>query len=81
MTDSLADILGRKSHNVPYEITAIKAFMQKEYDQEVGLSMNKTQIVVVVPNGSLASTLRMRLPDLQNAARTKLRIVIRIGKF
>lgn len=81
MTDSLADILGRKSHDIPYEITAIKAFIQKEYSVDVGLSMNKTQIIIVVPNGSLAATLRMRLPDIQKSARTKLRIVIRIGQF
>lgn len=81
MTDSLADILGRKSHDIPSEITAIKAFIQKEYSQEVGLSMSKTQIVIMVPNGSLAATLRMRLPDIQKAARTKLRIVIRIGIY
>lgn len=79
MTDSLADILGRKNHSTPSEITALKAFIEQEYNQEVGLSMNKTQIVIVVPNGSLATTLRMRLPDLQKTARTKLRIVIRIG--
>ena len=79
MTDSLADILGRKSHNTPREVTAIKSFIQKELNVDVSVSLGKTQLVIVAPNGSVATVLRMRQRELQQVARTKLRIIIRIS--
>ncbi len=80
MTDSLADILGRTNPHIPREITALKAYIHKEFGFEVGASISKTQIAIIAPNGSAATLLRMRLPDLQKTARTKLRLVIRIGR-
>lgn len=80
MTDSLADILGRTNPSIPREITALKAYIHKEFGFEIGASISKQQIAIVVPNGSMATVLRMRLPELQKVARTKLRLVIRIGR-
>jgi len=79
MTDSLADILGRKSPHTPRETIAIKAYIHKEFGFEINASMGKNQLNILAPSGAAATALRMRLPDLQKAVRSKLRLVIRIG--
>lgn len=79
MTESLADILGRKDSQEPPEIDAIKQFVFDRFRSEVRVGINKQQIIVQAPNAALAATLRLNLPALQKAAKTKTRIIIRIG--
>jgi hypothetical protein len=44
----------------------------------VGVTMQATQIVVMVKGASLAGALRMRLHELQTLCQTDKRLVIRI---
>ena len=79
MTESLADILGRKDSQEPPEIAAIKQYVFDRYQAQVRVGISIQQIVVQVPGAALAATLRLNLPALQTAAKTKHRIIIRIG--
>lgn len=79
MTESLADILGRKQNQEPPEIAAIKQFVYERFKSEVRVGISNQQIIVQAPNAALAGTLRLNLPLMQAAARTKARIIIRIN--
>jgi hypothetical protein len=79
MTESLADILSRKGSQEPPEIEAIKQFVFDRFQVQVRVGISNQQIIIQAPSAALAATLRLNLPTLQQAAKTKARIVIRIG--
>lgn len=79
MSDSLADILGRRDMDEPPEIRAIKEYVRRYYDADVKVSMGPHTIVVAARSAALIGSLRMNLPKLQEAAASEKRIMLRIG--
>lgn len=79
MADSLGDLLRDYDIDEPPEIRRLKEYIRRHFDVEARLAIHNNQIVIAVPSAALAGTLRMHLMDLQNAARTKQRLIIRIG--
>ena len=78
--DSLNSILSRKDFDEPPEITAVKKFVQDEFKTAVTVMVRERDLIIAVPNASLASALRMRLPELKRrTAITDKKIIIRIG--
>lgn len=78
MTNSISDILGDK-FDEPDEITQIKSYVKKKYDDDVGVELRPDRIIIAAPNASLASTLRMELHKLQKDINTDKKLIIRIG--
>lgn len=78
MTDSLADILGKRSYDEPLEVVIIKKFVREKYKSDVGVTLQQQQIVITVRGAALAGTLRMHLHTLKKLCQTEKRLVIRI---
>lgn len=78
--DSLYDILGRKDFDEPPEALAIKKYVHEQFDESVAVTVKEKEIIVAAPNAALASTLRMRVLQLQKLIGEKKRFIFRIGK-
>lgn len=78
--DSLHEILGRKDFDEPPEALAIKKYVRDEFDEAVAVTVREREIIIAAPNAALASTLRMRVLQLQRLIGEKKRLVFRIGK-
>lgn len=79
MSDSLADILGKRSYDEPPEAIAIRDYVERRYHKPVTVLVRDRDIAITVPSGALAATLRMKVPELQQAARTTKKLLFRIG--
>lgn len=79
MADSLFDILSQKDFDVPSEIAVIKRYVADQFQETVEVVVNRSAIIITVPNAALASTLRFRTPHLRRLTGTDKRLVLRIG--
>lgn len=77
--DSLFDILSRKDFDVPPEVTAIKRYVQEEFQSEVEVIVRDKDIVIAGRSSALIGSLRMHGPAIKKAAQTSKRLVFRIG--
>lgn len=75
----LRDILAKKDFDIPPEIQAIKDFVKRHYDAEVGVTVQPHMIIITTRSAALAGTLRVNLPKLKEAAATDKKIMLRIG--
>ena len=76
--DSLNDILLNKDFTEPRESKAIKSFVKKRFDEIVSVQLKQNSIIIVSGSSALADTLRQLGPQLQEAAKTKKKLVFRI---
>lgn len=77
--DSLSDILSQKDFSEPPEIAAIKQYIQERFQTAVNILVSEREVIVAVPNASLANTLRLRSPELQKLCPEGKRLRLRIG--
>lgn len=77
--DSLFDILGSKNFDEPPEATSIKKFVQDEYQTAVAVTVRPKDIIVSVPSSGMASTLRLRAPEIKRRCQIDKKLVFRIG--
>jgi hypothetical protein len=79
MSNSLADILGKFNYDEPPEVASIKQYVERMYKITPVVQVRPRDIVITIPNGSLANTLRFEAVALQKAAGTSKKLVFRIG--
>ena len=79
MTDSLADILGKRSYDEPAELIVIRDFVRSRFDETPELKVTQNSIIINVSNAALAGALRPHLHTLQDKAKTDKKLLIRIG--
>lgn len=77
--DSISDILSNKDFEIPDEVSAIKAYVAKEYDKDIAVAINGSDIIVSSRSAGLISNLRLNSPKLSQAAKTNKRIRFKIG--
>lgn len=77
--DSLFKILSSKDFDEPPEMSSIKKYVEDEFKVKVGVQVREKDIVVTVPNASLAGTLRMRVPEIRRRCQLDKKLVFRIG--
>jgi hypothetical protein len=77
--DSLKDLLGARGPKEPDEVAAIKRYISDEFGMTSTVGIQGNALIITVQSASLASTLRMRLPVIQNIVGTDKRLVFRIG--
>ena len=77
--DSLSDILSNKNFDVPEEVSAIKNYVLKNYEQSVAVSIHRNEIVVSSPSAGLISNLRLNSQALAKATSSNKRISFRVG--
>lgn len=76
--ERIAEVLGRFQPDTPDEVTAIKRYIEQEYNCGSSVRLAGKAIIVTVSSAALANTLRLRINQLRTAADTKKRIVFRI---
>lgn len=77
--DSLNTILLDKNFDEPPEIAAIKAYVERHFQSDVGVSIQANSIIISAKSASLAGSLRMHIRQLQAVANTEKRLILRIG--
>jgi hypothetical protein len=77
---SLLDILGSKDFDTPPEISIIKDFVRKNFNQaDCEVKMHPYSITILVRSASLAGALRGKLHHLQKELPGDHKLFIRIG--
>ena len=77
--DSLSNILGNRNFDEPPEMAAIKKYVKDEFKTDVGVQVRDRDIVILVPNAALATTLRLRGPEMKRRCQLNKRLTFRIG--
>lgn len=77
--DSLAQILSNKDYDEPPEMASIKKYVQDEFKSVVSVQIRDKDIIITAPSAALASTLRMRGPEIRRRCQLDKRLVFRIG--
>jgi hypothetical protein len=77
--DSLKDILVHKNLDEPTEVTALREYCQTQFNFTPKISVRKDAVWLYVPNGILATELRMRFPEINRRCQLTGKLVIRIG--
>lgn len=76
---SLQDIMGNKDFDQPPEIEAIKSYVRKAFNKDVGVSIQAYSITITTPSAGLAGSLRPHLHKLKKELDTDKKLFIRIG--
>jgi hypothetical protein len=77
--DSIKDLLANKSLDEPTEIVALREYCQKLFNFMPQIYVKNDCIWLKVPNGIIATELRMRISDIQMRCGLTQKLVIRIG--
>jgi hypothetical protein len=77
--DSLKDLLSAKNLDEPTEVTALREYCQDLFQFTPKISIKNDCVWMLVPNGILATELRMRLPEINRRCGLTKKLVIRIG--
>lgn len=76
--DSLYNLLSNKNYDEPPEVAAIKGYIRSMYNAPCSVSVRGSSIVVQVTSAALAGKLRFDMQNLQAAAETDKKIILRI---
>ena len=77
--DSLKDLLAAKNLDEPTEVTALREYCQDLFQFTPKISLKNDCIWMLVPNGIIATELRMRIPEITRRCGLTQKLVIRIG--
>lgn len=77
--DSLFNILSKKDFDEPPEMTSIKKYVQDEFNIEVGVLVRDKDIIIKVPSAAMATTLRLRGPDIKRRCQLDKRLTFQIA--
>lgn len=76
---SLSDIMGNKDFGLPAEVTDIKAYVQRHFKSDVGVTVQERTIIITTRSAALAGSLRPHMYKLKEQLKTEKRLIIRIG--
>ena len=71
--------MGNKDFGLPPEVIEIKAYVQRHFKSDVGISVQERMIVISTRSAALAGSLRPHLHRLAKQLDTEKKLVIRIG--
>jgi hypothetical protein len=77
--DVIKDILANKDLDEPSELASLREYCEEFFKFTPKLSVKKDSIWMYVPNGMLATELRMRLPEINRRCQLTIKLVIKIG--
>lgn len=77
--DSLFNILSKKDFDEPPEMASIKKYVMDEFKIEVSVLVRDKDIIIKVPNASMATTLRLRGPEIKRRCQLDKRLTFQIG--
>jgi len=76
---SMFDIMKDKDFDIPPEVAEIKAYVQRFFKVEVGVTIQERTIVITTRSAALAGSLRPHLYKLAKQLKTEKKLIIRIG--
>lgn len=76
--DSIFSVLSNKNFDEPPEMASIKKYVMDEFKVEVGVMIRDKDIVIRVPSASLASSLRLRGPEIKRRCQLDKRLTFQI---
>ena len=76
--DSIFKVLGNKNFDEPPEMASIKKYVLDEFKIEVGVQVRDKDIIIKVPNSSLANTLRLRSPEIKRRCQISKKLTFQI---
>ena len=77
--DSLKDLLVKKDLDEPTELTALKNYCQEQFNFTAKISLTHDVLWLTVPNGIVATELRMRQTDIIARCGITKKFRIKIG--
>ncbi len=77
--DSLNDILLKKDFDEPPEIAAIKNYAKRQFKSDVGVQIRQNSITITASSAALINALRLKTPQLLEAAQTDKKLIFRIS--
>jgi len=77
--ERIGDLLKRYNPQGPDDVLAVKRYIANEFNVQASVGVQGDALVVTVASASLANTLRLRTPVIQEAAGTTKRLIFRIG--
>lgn len=79
MSDSIKELLGKRSASEPPEFAVIRSFVEERFSIVPTLSISSKTITVGVPSGAIAGNLRLSLHELKEKLGGERRVIIRIN--
>jgi hypothetical protein len=76
--EQISDLLAGRMPQEPPEITAIKHYISEQFHVTAQVAIQNETIIIAVTSASLANTLRLRLPQIQEIAQTDRKLFFRI---
>ncbi len=76
--DSIFKVLSNKNFDEPPEMASIKKYVLDEFKIEVGVQVREKDIIIKVPNSSLANTLRLRSPEIKRRCQISKKLTFQI---
>ena len=77
--DSIKNLLIQKDLDEPTEVTALKNYCQQQFHFTAKISLSQDVLWLTVPNGILATELRMRQTDIIARCGITKKLRIKIG--
>jgi hypothetical protein len=77
--NQIGDLLAARSPQEPPEVRAIKRYIDEQFHAPAQITIQNDALVISVKSASLANTLRLRLPKLQEVAQTDRKLILRIS--
>ena len=77
--DSIKDLLAKKDVDEPTEVTALKHYCKQQFNFTAKISLRTDILWLSVPNGILATELRMRQTDIITRCGITKKFRIKIG--
>lgn len=77
--DSIKDLLVKKDLDEPTEVTALKNYCSEQFNFTAKISLTQDVLWLTVPNGILATELRMRQTDIIARCGITKKFRIKIG--
>lgn len=77
--DSIKDLLSAKNLDEPTEVTALRKYCQDLFSITPKINIKDENIWLIVPNGILATELRMRTPEINRRCGLTKKLIVRIG--
>lgn len=77
--DSIKDLLYQKNLDEPSEVASLRNYCLETFNFTPLISVKKDVLLLAVPNGILATELRMRVPEITRRCQLTRKLIIRIG--
>lgn len=77
--DSLKDLLIQKNLDEPSEVIALKDYYQSNFKLPAKVNLTQNSIILVVPNGKIATEIRSRTLEIQRRCQLTRKFYVKVS--